>query len=98
MRKIKVLLFVTAICVSTSFIGILVVQAETSSAFTGSQVVPTTKRVSRKVYRKGRWVTVTTWKHGKRITKKVWHKGNSIGHKTATKTKEIIMGPAKRVP
>ena len=87
-----------AMCMSFVFAGSLATPAETISMNAPEQVVPTTKRVSRKVYRKGRWVTVTTWKHGKRISKKVWKKGNHYGHKTAGKTKEIFMGPKKRVP
>ena len=74
------------------------VRAAAPSSSPSEQVVPTTKRVSRKVYRKGRWVTVTTWRHGKKISKKVWRKGNRIGKKTVDKTKEIVMGPKKPKP
>lgn len=98
MKKLKVSFLAAVIGVSFIFIGNSTVQAGTLSANEPVQIVPTTKRISRKVYRKGRWVTVTTWRHGKRITKKVWKKGYWVGRKVAGKTKEIVMGPSKRTP
>jgi hypothetical protein len=62
------------------------------------QIVPKTKHVSKKVYHKGGYYTVTTWHHGKRITKKVWYKSNRWGHKIGHKTKEVVMGPSKPKP
>lgn len=82
-------------CMSIFFVGSTNVQAATNSA---SQIVPKTKHYSKKAYRGGRWVTVTTYKHGKRITKKVWRKSNHIGHKVAGKTHDIVMGPKKVKP
>ena len=98
MKKITALLLGTIMASSILFIDGSVAQAATRSFNTPVQIVPTTKRVSRKVYRKGRWVTVTTYRHGKRITKKVWRKSNHIGHRVAGKTKEIVVGPKKRTP
>ena len=74
------------------------VKAAAPSSNPPEQIVPTTKRVSHRVYRKGRWVTVTTWKHGKKISKKVWRKSNSVGHKVGKKTHDIVMGPKKPTP
>ena len=83
--------------------GILVFGAEGTAAaspnapFAG-QIVPKTKRVSRKVYRRSKRVTITTWRHGKRVTKKVWRKSYRIGRKTAHKTKVVVMGRKTRRP
>lgn len=93
MKKITAFLFAAVMALSMFWTGTLPVMAETPSVNTSGQVVPKTKKTSRKVYRKGRWVTVTTWKKGKKITKKVWRKGNHYGHKTVNKTKEVIIGP-----
>ena len=98
MKKLAALLIAATFGLSILFIGGSVTQAAASLTNSPAQIVPTTKRISRKVYRKGRWVTVTIYRHGKRITKKVWRKGNHIGHKVAGKTKEIVMGPKKRTP
>ena len=97
MKKLTAFLFAALMSQSILFVG-STVQAATPSANSSSQVVPTTKRVSRRVYRKGRWVTVTTYRHGRRITKRVYRRGNHIGHKVAGKTKEIVVGPKKRTP
>ncbi|MBV9240906.1 MAG: hypothetical protein JO314_02760, partial [Acidobacteria bacterium] len=56
------------------------------------------KHTSKKVYHKGHWVTITTWRHGKKITKRVWRRGNHIGHKVAHKTKDVVMGPEHPKP
>ncbi len=84
--------------VSIVTIGSTSVTATTPAIENTPQVVPVTRRVSKRVYRKGRWVTVTTWKHGKRYTKKVWVTGNRWGHKAARKTKNFVMGPERRRP
>jgi hypothetical protein len=76
----------------------LIVFAAPSSAAATSQVVPTTKRVSKKSYRKGRFVTVTTWRRGKRVTKKVWVRGNRTGRKTVRKVKHVMIGEPDRRP
>ena len=98
MKKLNAALLTAMFCLSALFVGHANANAETSLTDPVVQIVPTTKRVSKKVYRKGRWVTVTTYRHGKKITKKVWRKSNHIGHKVAGKTKDIVMGPKKRVP
>lgn len=97
MKKLLALLIAALMGMSVLFVDSSAVQAAPSVS-PSTQVVPTTKRVSRKVYRKGRWVTVTTWRHGKRITKKVWVKSNHIGHKVGRKTHDIVMGPKKPRP
>jgi hypothetical protein len=91
MKKIISFLVTALIFSSIVFFGSSTVQADPS--FSPVQAVTKTKRKSKKVYKKGRWVTVTTWRHGKKITKKVWRRGNAIGHKTGRKTKEIMMKP-----
>lgn len=98
MRKLKALLLTAAIGLSFVFVGNSTANAGATSANAPAQIVPTTKRISRKVYRKGRWVTVTTWKGGKRVTKRVWRKGYWVGGKVAGKTKEIIMGKDRQRP
>ncbi|MFN0140673.1 MAG: hypothetical protein ACKVQW_11385, partial [Pyrinomonadaceae bacterium] len=75
MKKLKALLLTAVIGLSFIFVGNSSANAGTTSVHEPAQVVPVTKRVSKKVYRKGRWVTVTTWKGGKRVTKRVWRKG-----------------------
>jgi hypothetical protein len=62
------------------------------------QVVPTSKRVSKKSYRKGRFVTVTTWRRGKKVTKKIWVRGNRTGRKTVRKVKHVMIGEPDRRP
>ncbi len=98
MKKLKALLLTGAIGLSFIFVGSSSANAGFTSANEPAQVVPVTKRVSKKVYRKGRWVTVTTWKNGKRVTKRVWRKGYWIGGKVAGKTKEIVMGKERQRP
>lgn len=98
MKKLKALLLTAVIGLSFIFVGNSSANAGTASANEPAQVVPVTKRVSKKVYRKGRWVTVTTWKGGKRVTKRVWRKGYWGGAKVAGKTKEIIMGKDRQRP
>ena len=98
MRKITALSIVVLIGMSILFIDSSAVRAAAPSSSPSAQIVPTTKRVSHRVYRKGRWVTVTTWKHGKKISKKVWKKSNRIGHKVGRKTRDIVMGPKKPTP
>ena len=98
MKQLKAVLFTAVFCLSIFFIDNPAVQANTNFGSPAEQVVPKTKRVSRRVYRKGRWVTITTWRHGKRISKRVWRSGNRIGRKTAHKTRDIIMGPKKPTP
>ena len=98
MKKVLSMVFAVSMGLSIFFTGNLAVQGETPFANPTGQIVPETKRISRKVYRKGRWVTVTTWKNGKRITKKVWRKGYWVGRKVGRKTKDIIMGPSRRTP
>ena len=93
MKKLKTALLASALGLSFIFAG-----SATASTTNATQIVPVTKRVSKKVYKKGRWVTVSTWKGGKRVTKKVWRKSNSIGHKVAGKTRDIVMGPKKPTP
>ena len=97
MKKLLALLIAALIGMSVLFVDSSAVQAA-PSANPSAQIVPTTKRVSHKVYSKGRWVTVTTWRHGKRITKRVWVKGKHIGHKVGHKTHDIVMGPKKPRP
>ena len=97
MKKLLALLIAALIGMSVLFVDSSAVQAA-PSANPSAQIVPTTKRVSHKVYRKGRWVTVTTWRHGKKITKRVWKKSNRIGHKVGDKTHDIVMGPKKPRP
>jgi hypothetical protein len=98
MKKIQTALFIAVLGVGIIFVGTSTAGANATSSVTATQVVPVTKRVSRKVYRKGRWVTVTTYKHGKRITKKVYRTGNRWGHKAGRKTKHFVMGEPKRNP
>lgn len=98
MKKLKALLLTAVIGLSFIFVNSSSASAAFPSANEPAQVVPTTKRTSRKVYRKGRWVTVTTWKNGKRVTKRVWRKGYWVGGKVAGKTKEIIMGKERQRP
>jgi hypothetical protein len=98
MKKLKALLLTAVIGLSFVFVGNSSANAAATSANEPAQVVPVTKRVSKKVYRKGRWVTVTTWKNGKRITKRVWRKGYWVGGKVAGKTNEIVMGKDKPRP
>ena len=98
MKRFQTALFIAVLGLGVIFIGSSGANANMTSVNAAAQVVPTTKRVSKKVYRKGRWVTATTWHHGKRITKKVWRTGNRWGHKAGRKTKHFIMGPAKRTP
>ena len=98
MKKLSAFMLLVLMTMSILFLDGSAVQAAAPSSSPSAQIVPTTKRVSRRVYRKGRWVTVTTWKHGKKITKKVWRKGNSIGHKVGRKTRDIVMGPKKPTP
>ncbi len=97
MIKLKAVLFAAIMAISV-FCGGLTAMAETPSINSAGQVVPKTKKVSRKVYKKGRWVTVKTWHKGKKVSKKVWRKGNHYGHQTVNKTKEVMMGPEKKTP
>lgn len=96
MKTFKSVSLVAILGLSFFFIGNSSVNAAPSVTNALVQIVPTTKRISRKAYRKGHWITVTTWRHGKRITKKVWVKGNYIGRKVGRKTKQIVMGPSRR--
>lgn len=57
-----------------------------------------TKRGAKKVYTKGRWVTRTTWYHGKKVTKKVWVKTKWVGRKVSHRTKKILHGTERRIP
>ncbi len=98
MKKIQTALFIAVLGLGVIFVGTSTASANVTNAVAATQVVPVTKRVSKKVYRKGRWVTVTTWHHGKKITKKVWRTGNRWGHKAGRKTKNFIMGEPKRNP
>ncbi|MEP6788160.1 MAG: hypothetical protein ABJB40_07005 [Acidobacteriota bacterium] len=98
MKKIQTALFIAVLGLGVMFISSPTANANVTSANAAAQVVPTTKRVSKKVYRKGRWVTVTTWSHGKRVSKKVWRTGNRWGHKAGRKTKNFVMGPKTRRP
>ena len=92
MKKIQTALLIAILGLGIIFVG-------TSEANANSpQVVPTTKRISKKVYRGGRKVTVVTYKHGKRITKTVYRTGNRWGHKAGRKTKHFVMGDPKRNP
>ena len=87
MKKISGIIVASSLLLSIFVVGI---SAASASAEPTAQVVQETKKVSKKVYSKGRWVTVSSWKNGKKYTKKVWKKGNSVGHKTATKTKNAV--------
>lgn len=99
MKKLKALLLTAVIGLSFTFVNTSSANAERGNSVTEPvQVVPTTKRVSKKVYRKGRWVTVTSWKGGKRVTKRVWRKGYWVGGKVAGKTKDIVMGKDRQRP
>jgi hypothetical protein len=97
MRTIKISLLGIAVCLSFLFTGSLAVNAN-QPADPGVQIVPKTKHYSRATYHKGRWVTVTSYRHGKRYTKKVWRTGNRWGHKVANKSHDIVMGKKKRTP
>jgi hypothetical protein len=92
MKRFLTALFIAVLGLGVLLSGTSAANVNTTSLSPAAQVVPVTKRVSKKVYRKGRWVTVTTWKHGKRITKRVWRKGYWIGGKVGAKTKDIVMG------
>lgn len=92
MKKLQTALFITALALSTVFIG-----AFTASAVSG-QVVEKTKTVTKRTYHRGRRVTVTTWHHGKRVTRKGWRKGKHWGHKGYRKTKHVMVGEPKRNP
>lgn len=98
MKRIKTILIVFVMMVSFVFIGDAIGSNGTSGVSAQDKVYYKTKRGTKRVYRKGRWVTVTTWKHGKRITKKVWRKGNSIGHKTARGTKRVFVKAGSKLP
>ncbi len=109
MKKLSAFLLTAAISISIYIGGSTGVQAEITSNDPNVQVVPTTQRVSRKVYRNGRWVTVTTWKNGKRVTRRVWQKGRWVtvtswkkgkrySKKIWRKGNSVIMGPPQRRP
>jgi hypothetical protein len=89
MRSIRTMLFGSAICLSFVF-GTVV--------FANAQVVPETKKITKKSYRKGKHVSSTTYRHGKRISVKTWHTGNRFGHRVARKTKHILVGNKKTRP
>lgn len=92
MKKLQTALLIAILGFGVVFIGTSAANANTT------QVVPTTQRVSRKVYRKSRRGTVTTYKYGKRYTKKGYRTGNRWGHKAGRKTKHFVMGPPRRTP
>ncbi|CAN5433035.1 hypothetical protein BH10ACI3_BH10ACI3_23480 [soil metagenome] len=84
-----------------------IVNAGTPSANPAGQIVPQTKRISKKVYRKGRSVTTTTYYHGKKYTKKAyskgrwvtvttWRHGKKYTKKVWRKGHYIVMGPPRR--
>ena len=98
MKKLQTALFAAILALGVIFIGNSTANAGTAPINPAAQVVPVTKRISKKVYRKGRKVTVVTYKHGKRITKTVYKTGNRWGHKAGRKTKHFIMGPSKKTP
>lgn len=98
MSRLRAILLMSVVCILATTIGYAAVSPAAGTVAAAGQIVPQTKKYSKKVYRKGRWVTQTTWHHGKKITKKVWKKGNYYGHKTAHKTHDIIMGPKKQTP
>ena len=98
MKKLTAALLTAMFSLSVLFVSEATVNAAPPAGDPAVQIVPTTKRVTKKVYRGGRRVTVTTWRHGKRITKKVWRKSNRIGHKVGRKTRNIVVGPKRRTP
>ncbi len=98
MKKLFAALFACAISLSIIFIGSESAPASPNMGTAAGQVVHKTKRISRKVYRRGRHGTVVTYRRGKKVTKKVWHKGHRITSRTIHKTKRFIMGPKTRKP
>jgi|SRR5580765_19608 len=99
MIKLRALLLAGVMCLSFVFISSSVANAEVNSANSLGQIVPTTKRISKKTYRKGRHITKASYRKGRKISKKSWKKGKHIGQKTGRKTKHIVMGgPKRRTP
>jgi len=97
MKKLFSMVLTVVMAFSFVFVGL----SKSLAGNAGSnavQVVPETKRISKNVYRRGHYITVTTWRHGKRVSKRVWVKGNHYGHKTARKTKHIVVGNPRRTP
>ena len=93
MKKLVAVLFALAIGLS-----IFIADTSTTRAESG-QVVPKTKKIYHKSYRKGHHITVTSYRHGRKISKKSWKKGKHIGQKTGRKTKHIVVvEPKRRTP
>ena len=98
MIKLRALLVAVVMCLSFVFVSSSVASAEINSANSLGQIVPTTKRITKKTYRKSRHITGASYRKGKKISKKSWKKGKHIGQKTGRKTKHIVMGPEKKTP
>jgi hypothetical protein len=93
MKKIQAILLTAIFVFCTTAVS-------TANAATSvdPQVMTTTKKVTKKVYRGGKHVTVTTYHHSKRITKKGWRTGKRWTRKGYRKTKHFIVGHPNRRP
>jgi|ERR1035437_418085 hypothetical protein len=98
MKKLFSIVLAAVMALSFVFVSFSKSVAANAPGSNAVQVVPQTKKISRRVYRRGRYITITTWKHGKRIAKRVWVKGNYYGRKTVRKTKHFVVGKPRRTP
>ena len=99
MIKLRALLIAAVMCVSFVFVSSSAASAEMNSAKSSGQIVPATKRISKKTYRKSRHITGASYRKGRKISKKSWKKGKHVGQKTGRKTKHIVVGgPKRRTP
>jgi hypothetical protein len=90
MKKILNLVFAFVMVLSIVFIGDIVSSNNPYAAQAQTQVTVKHKKrvgVTRKVYRKGKWVAVKTWHGTKYVGRKTWHGTKYVGRKTWHGTK-----------
>jgi hypothetical protein len=98
MKKLISIVLAAVMALSFVFVSISKSLAANAPGSNAVQVVPETKKVSKRVYRRGRYITITTYRHGRKITKRVWVKSKYYGRKTARKTKHFVVGKPRRTP